>query len=811
MVNEVVELVNSLPSSTVEAPGAFPIPDRPRVISIFGGRGTGKSTALYFAAHALRAETNFLVLPVIDPESFALGDSLGGWVLASLERALTTEDRVKETDSEQGQTLEQMLEDLRRAQAVRAAAYLPGLGNRGLNFDDFARDAVKIPSHGVRMAERFANLLDHLADARKAQDLRLIVPVDDADLFPELLPGIVGDAQMLGSSSRVTVMFAADPRTLAQAMQIAYIANHDGAGVAIALTHRLIEPQDVRELAGRKLIKYFPRSHRVRLPFMTLEQRVNFTPLGQDDSGTLLEIFDRLPLKDGSERSLADLFIIRSESGDQVDVSPYVTALSGNARDMRQLHEAIGILDPSSPNAASRALALIMEHGLDGLESDLPAQALRAISLQPPKGQARPAVRFDFREIAFGKSLVSGLLIYGRRVEEEDDGSDDEEPEAGLPLSRTVAIRPLDRDYSVIETEFDPENGGKLPDADEGAREHELPPQFTYLSLLAWEATQGGPENSLFEGRGYFSRFPLAGGQNWEGFVVGESQNESWLYWVVPQWEEYSDYFTYRTGWDHIFAVTKNGLDHYPINNPNLLRIVLLAHLDLVATVQLQRAIPNWIAELTEAGLRELADDWDDRCEAMKNDVAQRLDQARREAEEGDTDRSRGFLTWFMREMPLAATPLLTTADMSEWLIGVWEESAPPRAHRECSARIARMAREHITSYMADGDVALLDMIEPEAGSASVESLKNLLAEVNESMVQREIEATKLLEGQAIEPQLIAELKERGATRETMIALVRAGVGPDQLPIIGEAFPVRDVSPNPGLTPGSQRDNPPGE
>src|SRR4051794_24784638 len=77
VIDVVVRLAENIQVAAARA-GAFAVPDRPRVVTIMGGRGTGKSTVLQFAAQALGANRDYVVLPVIDPEAFAVGDSLVG-------------------------------------------------------------------------------------------------------------------------------------------------------------------------------------------------------------------------------------------------------------------------------------------------------------------------------------------------------------------------------------------------------------------------------------------------------------------------------------------------------------------------------------------------------------------------------------------------------------------------------------------------------------------------------------------------------------------------------------------------------------
>jgi hypothetical protein len=800
-VQRVVALVNGIPLVQGDLSTGQAIPDRPRVVSIFGGRGTGKSTLLYFSANTLGQKDDHLVVPIIDPEGFAAGDTLGGWVLAHLDHQLKDHERAFEPECPGNRTLGQMSEDLRRAQAVRSGQYLPGLGIRGLNYDDFARDAVKIPAHGVRMASRVAEFLDGLASARATPNLKVVIPVDDADLFPELLPSIVADAQMLGASARVAVIFAADPKTLTQALQIAFLSDNDN-GASLALSSGLMTPHFVKELTGRRLVKHFPRSLRLELPALSPEQRLSFCPLGDRSSDSFANVLRRFPLEDGSGRSLADLFEIRSESGVAMGASPYAYAISPNARELRQLFEAIAHLDGSAPWAAAHALALIMRHGLEGLEADLPAAALRTVRLENARDGGRPIVRFDFDGITLGKGVMGGLPVYLR----DEGGGAFDEPEASDgtprpdPLSSTVTLRPVERHYSrpqrVSTKEGPPEDRSEIPQSPRLAPDDEaedLPLQYTHLCLLAWEAAQEGQsDRNLFILDSYRSRPSLAGGSNWDGCVVGSPGTAEWPYWRLPAWEEYSDYFTYQAGWAR-YIVSLQQRRQAPGQNLAPLELALIIHLDLIVSVQASRSVPDWIADLNGDRVDRILRDWGNGDRQLRGQVEAKLNEMfDRLSGTASTVRDQDFVAWFSDEMPLAATPLLTPPESAEWLLALWQGKATVARQLECSARIADMARNHITSYLADGDILLLEAIEPPADDGRrprAERLRSVRNEFRHRSEQRQHEMIRALEAQEIDPHLIETLTSRGATREVLLGLIQADFKPEDVTAIAEAFP----------------------
>jgi hypothetical protein len=803
LVAQISRLVHDI-STPQPAKGSYPIPDRPRVVSVFGRRGTGKSTLLQFVARHLSSDEDYLVLPIIDPEAFVPGDSLAGWVFAHIERTLETKERAHELHPG-GHSLEGLLDDLRRTATTRGSSYLEGLRRRGLTFTEYTRDAAMLPAHSVRATERVAALLDGLARARDRLDLRVVIPVDDADLFPELLPDIVRDAQLLSASPRVVLLFAADRATLARALQLGFVSAN-GEGAATALRHRLLEPDDVAATVARRMVKHFPRSLRIELPTLTPEQRLAFQPITAGSAQTLFEALSTLMVERDPARSLAEMFVVRDTAGRQLAVSPYALSLSQNARDIRQLHEAISAIEPSSPDAASRGVWTILRHGLDGLQPELPPRASEAIAID---GTDRdPTLRFDFSHVGLGKSTGGGVTVF---VEPADllatgasptslaaQASTADEPPPPIPderpMCRSVSLRRIRHQYAVLTTDANrnlaiAEEQDEQPTAAQAERR--LPEQFAYLALLAWEATHTDGEHQLIQLEGHIHRLTLPGGQNASDHVVGHQIAVDWVYWTLPEWEQTSDIFTCHVGWEHLIREIE-GPGAAP-NTSEWLELALLTHLALIVGVQRYRAVPRWIADLTHDELEQLQDPerWSLRSEELLQHVGDELRAAFASARSEATQRNADFLNWVGTLLPLLASRLLTTARMSEWILNLWRELVPPPARSAAAAVVARYARDHMARDIADGDIALLEALDPSnsTNAERAKSLRDVRAGLRRQHIARQRAIVTALQKAGVERPMIEALRRDGATTEVLQGLVLAGLGANDLPAIAEAFP----------------------
>jgi hypothetical protein len=760
-IAEVEALVLGLAPTKRE--GTIAVPDRPRVVTILGGRGTGKSTVLQFAMRRLQQRPECLVLPVIDPETFASRDSLGGWAFALLRRELT-ESEIGHRVSTSG-SIGSLLQHLERTQAVRSSEFLPGLEQRGLTFEEFGRDAVKVPHSGVDIAHEWAALLEAIAAARGVSGLQLVIGVDDADLAPQRLPAIVNDAQLLGASLRTVVLFAADQETLRQALEIGLLSSY-GSMAGDALAYGVLNAADVRELVGRRLVKSFPRSLRIRLGTLDFDERLQFRPLGAAHS--VLEVLQRFKVSTAPGfECLSDLFEVKSQGGDTLGPTDYAHCLSETARDLRQLHEALDGLDEQAPDAASRALAVILWHGRETVESELLNNAIDALILKDERGA--PRLRFNFDLLEFGTVTGDGHLVY---VPPEDR-------EQRVILAPALVTRRMVQEpvQTVVTAPTEPGAEPQLQD---------LPVQFGHLIFLAWEGIQENANGkSLIKASGVRGRFRAPGGAGWVDEIGPRATGQQWAYWTVPEWEEYSDYFVFNAGW----ARAHEASGHLDRERTGFERVefLLLTHLRLVVATQRFRRVPDDVAHLTpeQVDAATMTERWPTTRKRLVADV---MDSVRAVLTEDrpDTVRARDFVIWFHSRFPLIVSPLFASPELTDELIAFWMEHVTPSERERASEMVAYFASRNLEDDLADADIALLERLD-EARARRLREVRDQLVRNREGLRMRSLK--ELQDDFGVEHELVETIRARGASRETIVSLIAGGVPPDLATRVADLFP----------------------
>lgn len=763
-VDRVVSFVRQLqlPSGTA----AMSAPDRPRVVTILGERGTGKSTVLQFALRELSRHPNYHVLPVIDPDGFARGDSLGGWTLAHLRHGLSGSEKAHLLSA--GQTLDGKIEELSRIQAVRSGDFLAGLEHRGLTFEDFTRDAVKVPYRNVGMGDEWAQLIESLATAKSQSGLQLIIAVDDADMSPEALPSIVKDAQMLGASPRVVIFFAAAESTLRQALEIGLAADH-GAIAGDALTHQLLSPRDIRSLVERKLVKNFPRSLRVNLPPLGLESRLDFTPLGHQSS--LGELLSRFTIEVPGLERLLDLFVVRNASGEVLEPSEYAEALSDNPRDLRQLHEALeneaaGMVADDT-NAGARALGHVLQHGFEAIQDTLPRSAATpwAVENTAPK----PTISFVLKNIGFGKAQAGATLIY--RAPEDSDNP--------LMTSEALIARPDDGHYSSYEEDGDPEE-------ERSGSEERLVPQFTYLTFLGWEGVQEDASGTSLLRKGPVIRSILRpGGPIWRSQVAPLGQDASFAYWTVPDWDTFYDYFIFSAGWLRAQRMTRN-IELAP-GDPQWVEFLLLSHIRLVLCTQSFRRLPDDIAHLDRESIATMfeLENWPQVKERQIEEIEQVLDATLLADRTKGSMRDRDFRYWFERLFPLLASRLFATEEMSTRLLMMWERRVEDRYRASAINYLAEQTSRNLKAPSAEADLELLERLDV----ARAKQLREVRDQLERAEAASHASILNELARTGVPPELVESISSSGTTREVLIRLVASGVPTELVTRVAEYFP----------------------
>jgi hypothetical protein len=766
IVSEVVRLVRSL-SPKLET-GGISVPDRARAVTILGGRGTGKSTALRFALRALRADDNCLVLPVIDPESFGPGDSLAGWALAHIQREVTESERAHRGDDEQ--PLGIRLQNLARAQAVRTNAFVTGLERRGLTWDDFARDAAKVPMSGVMLGSDWAAALEHLAAAKGDNNLQVVVAVDDADLAPQWIASIVSDAQFLGASPRVALIFAADRPALRQSLQIAAL-NDLGEAVDMAIANRLISPEAINDLVGRTIVKYFPRSLRVTIEALPPQARLDFRPLGAGTS--LLDLLSRLPLSVPGCEALIDVFQIKDAAGACIGISRTTLALSDNARDLRQLHEALeAVAERSDDGRTSAALELILRHGLETAQSNLP-EGVEPVVFEP-QADGAAGVRFDFSQVRFGKTTSGSTFIYTPLEGDPDP----------VIWGPSMSICKVVRHYMTLRTDQPVEDAEQSPP--------ELPSQVCQLMFLAWEMADADTSGTPLRTAGTTRALTTPGGTAWQDQISGHDDQTTWAYWTVPDWQGYTDYAVYMEGWTRIHHASWTPVP--PPGRFELVEACLLHHLWLVVSVQLNRRVPVEIAEITRSQMEALCqpDAWLDRRSELLELIRAGLVEL---VAPPQTGRDSEFGRWVDLLFPLHASRLFCSAELSSALLDLWFEVVPDNGRATAAEWIASIASEHVDRPIGDADIELLARLD-ESRAATLRGVRSQLAREREG---QQAALLSSLQSQGIPPEQLEALRTTGATRELVIALYASGIRPEVITQLATLFPPPTVA-EPGLT-----------
>lgn len=761
-------------------PAAYPQTDRPRTITIVGGRGSGKSTLLRKVVNDLSQREDCLVLPVIEPEVFAPGESLGGWALAHLERSMSESEKTFSV-SDDAPRLNIAIQELRRAYAVRSSAFLVGLEGRGLTFDEFARDAARMPLTGARFPDQWSAFLDALAVAREAPGLQLIVPIDDADVCPQLLPSVVEDARLLGLSARTIIIFTADHDTLVQGLEIGVLSSFGRSGET-ALQQGLLSTSDIREWVARSLTKNFPRSLRVPIPDPTQEQCLSFTPIGATESiRDLLSQF-KCGVLPGFQ-NLSDLYTIKTVSGQVLRASDHVWTLSQNARDLRQLHEALAGMVVSSrqkkpDESAGLAMALLLQHGVESAEAEVPIDRPAPLIIGLPE-TGNPRLTVDLAGITFGKTSDVGARVY-RQLDIELERDPDN------PMATQVTVRRISGFYARY---------ASIGNTDDDPRPPRVSSQMAHLIFLAFEVSQPREGSGLLDLTLRQGDFSLPGGMNWPQLVRGvpRPENES-PYWPVPLWEEYSDYYVYTTGWNRVI----DGLRRYTplVGRPELLEFLLLTHLRLVLTTQRLRRVPDDIADLSATWFEEFLRPavWDELRLKLMAEVQSGCAALLPAHREVATQREGDFLYWVEAMLPLAGTRYLTTQRLADWLLTMWAELVPDAEHRwRASDVIADAVGRNLGTALADWDLRLLQQVDADRA----ERLRDVQTQISRQLESQRIAVINQLREAAIPADILEALRSVGATNRVVGELHAHGIRNEDLAAIAELFPVVELSAEP--------------
>jgi hypothetical protein len=238
------------------------------VISIWGDRGSGKSTVLARALHKLRNDPRFFVLPPLSPELFGPGDTLVNVVLAAIYRD-------HEAIAESGPTDEfiELLQRARRSCAVHAVP-LERLVTASSSVAEFAREVQNVAGsteHMWRDAQRVLTACAALRPGRRA----VVISVDDSDLVGSArLVDLVRQVRVLGSFDHTVLLVVGRKQDLLSQLVREIRAEQQ----ANFKEYDLEIEKDIRRSVADQMPKVFPLWGEHRVPRPSIQDRLAFSP-----------------------------------------------------------------------------------------------------------------------------------------------------------------------------------------------------------------------------------------------------------------------------------------------------------------------------------------------------------------------------------------------------------------------------------------------------------------------------------------------------------------------------------------------------
>lgn len=756
LVSRTLSLINGLRPS---AAGDEHDPSR-RTVTILGERGQGKSTLLRQVRKHLESQ-RAVVLPTADPEFFHSSDDLLTWSLAGLESAVPAE--VLDAGGDAAVTLRKRIQDTRRDHLLVASDVSSGLLSRGVAPLEYARDASILTPTGMSLVSKWQTLMDEVASKLTDRDLLIVLPVDDADLHPSKLTEFLAQIQLLGTSRHFVTLLAADEVSLLNCLRAGEINEYKQWERLIGLG--MAKPANLSDVAARKFTKYFPRQNRVRIPGVALEGRLEFSPTGSEVS--LGDLLARFPIP-GNGRTLRSIFEVHTDTGERVMGTEYAHALSGNRRDLEQLHRALEYVADEDLSTQA-AIETILFHGLESVRYDLAPELWDSLRLVDINGVTE--LILDFTQIGFGKIVGGRARIYS---------SSDSRP--GGP-TMSVSVRRISNFYSFLR-----------PTTDDGTPELVAPPMFTALVDLAWEAGQEDVSgNTLVKIQSVLGTFANPGLRNWSG-TLNVSANPA-TYLTPPDWEEFSDYFSYCCGWNKLVEAA---FPIEPQQRKSLLldEVFIVAHLELVTSIQFTRTIPKWIADLDSETLQAIAST--ERWENAYTDKIRKIGERISEVLNGATNqfssnqRMLDFRAWIDIGLPLATTRNICSQRLAEDVRQLWSQYSRSggAGGSVLSEHLAAEISEYIENEQADADIDLLQLVDFERGAAVRRVRETVGGRRDEDRRQLIVRLRETVTDAAV----VDRLESDGAAPEVLTALRLLGVPAAALPQIAEIFPPRGGS-----------------
>jgi hypothetical protein len=300
----------------------------PLAVAIMGDRGTGKTTLLNAVCVTLQEEADeYIVLPIMRPESFGYHDTVISTFLASLYRWVAADATERSF----------AIEDITRVSRIYASSRTPVRAlEASHNPIDFAEDSLSVSRSSVSFLAELAELLRRITSQPLSGRRLIVVPIDDPDLAPELLGTILRDVRTLGSMPGIVPLLCFSTADMQLELLAERRKRYDW--LPNSVLNRQIE---------RELDKVFPHKYRYELRPLTVFERAIFVPPGRRGTlGRLVGLFSD---------SLSGLIDADVDLGAWLRASGYLPGLTSplpaNPRLLVQVWES---LNPSNPLPGTR-------------------------------------------------------------------------------------------------------------------------------------------------------------------------------------------------------------------------------------------------------------------------------------------------------------------------------------------------------------------------------------------------------------------------------------------------------------------------
>lgn len=736
------------PASTRDVDATLLIPTQaPGVLSILGEQGIGKSTTLKYICDQIVLDESRLMTPVVSPERFADGDTLFGWVLTALvdqiPRCIPEVEHQKVVSAGHELTLPQLADLIRRQEALARSTYQDASAMVSASPDEWAEGVAAVTTAGLHLVRGWVDLLNGLAPHVS----QVVIPIDDTDQVPNLLPDILRDLRWLTIHPLVAVVLCANEEMLLQTL---------ARGPDL---RRLEKTARTRHALGA-LTKALPHHLRHKVPPMGLVERAAFLPPGETE--TLIEVLKSFPLEGPrpiGPKSLGDFFEVTV--GTATSPSPYVEVLPETPRQLDQLwRELRGIaLEPEEDKSTrtARAAQCLITGAVTGASErtpDLPQDTLRFFEVEPHG----LSVEFDFSQVTSGMTVGAGSSLYSTD-------------------STLVTMRRIDGFHMRPKS---------IEDGTESSRTTDFPTPYTNANFLALDLSDpeelGVPPFYLW---GYVTKVSDPGGTRWRNTIDVRYHRKITdnLFATVPAWESRLDYYVYAAAWNKLCNVIRE-LECEP--GTPLLEWLLHRHILLVCEVQAQRAVSPSLLEAAADELRQLDETWspeadfrrfEARCDALYR--GDKLASTR----EGDFD------WWVEVYLPWTADGILRAPKFGAELLAIRKRLLDDRNVREqadddCSRQLRARIEENLSAEWITTTIELLGEINPDYAKA-VTSLHGIAREERDTEMQA---FATTLERRGIPRELVGQMVITGVTPEIARQLQLSGLPTAAIDTIAHQF-----------------------